>query len=283
MTLRSMFVLALLNTPTLAHDLQHLPLGDTLKSDRPQKSHLWPCRIDPDGGGANVDGPWINFDTNTFDKTAKPQVPGDVKWPSHFVVTVKDGKRTFTGNNLPPHGTGIFPTPENSEAYRYDPNPNSIAGQTLSFSIPANPTLEPEAHCAPGAVGIMLSGIPLFSAIDAPGRDAVAHEVQDKCDGHPQPAGVYHYHSLSHCSASQGLVGYAIDGFGIYAGESADLDECHGTTSDIMWDGKKVSMYHYVATDDFPYTVGCLRGRFDRSTVETLSGAPSGFFDFFKW
>jgi hypothetical protein len=284
--MRIALILILLATPSLAHDLKHLPLGDTLKSDHPQKSHIWPCRIEPGGGGANIDGPWINFATKTFDKTAKPQVPGDVKWPSHFSITVKDGKRIFTGNGLPPHGTGIYPIPKNAEAYRYDQNPNSIETQSLTFSIPANPTLAEQPSCAPGAVGILLSGVPLFSAIDAPGRDAVAHEVQDKCDGHPQPAGIYHYHSLSPCNPSPGLVGYAIDGFGIFSADgrqSDDLDECHGTTSDIIWDGKKVTMYHYLATDDFPYTIGCLRGHFERSTVETLSGPPPGFFEFFKW
>ena len=33
----------------------------------------------------------------------------------------------------------------------------------------------------------------------------------------------------------------------------------------IDWDGRKVKMYHYVATADFPYTVGCLRGDYDRA------------------
>jgi hypothetical protein len=36
---------------------------------------------------------------------------------------------------------------------------------------------------------------------------------------------------------------------------SADLDECHGLTSAIEWDGQTVTMYHYVLTRDFPYGV----------------------------
>jgi hypothetical protein len=27
-----------------------------------------------------------------------------------------------------------------------------------------------------------------------------------------------------------------------------------------MWDGKVVSMYHYVMTDEYPYSIGCFRG-----------------------
>jgi hypothetical protein len=131
----------------------------------------------------------------------------------------------------------------------------------------------------------------LFNALDAPGRDAVAHETQDACQGHPQEAGVYHYHSLSSCVKDEPgkdghskLMGYALDGFGIFGrrGEggkelaSADLDECHGHTHEIDWDGKRVKMYHYHATWDFPYTVGCLRGTYDRENVRVISGPARG-------
>jgi len=128
-------------------------------------------------------------------------------------------------------------------------------------------------------------GVPIFSAFDAVGRDAAAHEVQDACDGHPEMTGQYHYHSLSRCWADApgfdpGLFGYALDGFGIYverdaAGNlpsSADLDECHGRTSEITWHGQKVDMYHYVATADFPYLVACFRG----TPITTATGLHIG-------
>ncbi len=80
------------------------------------------------------------------------------------------------------------------------------------------------------------------------------------------------------------LVGYSLDGFGIYGryGEggkiltSADLDECHGHTGIIDWDGQQVNMYHYHATWDFPYSVGCMRGTYNRKNVMTISGPPPG-------
>jgi hypothetical protein len=40
-----------------------------------------------------------------------------------------------------------------------------------------------------------------------------------------------------------------------------DLDECHGLTSLIKLDGKNVTMYHYVMTQDFPYSVSCFRAQ----------------------
>ena len=53
-----------------------------------------------------------------------------------------------------------------------------------------------------------------------------------------------------------------------------DLDECHGHTHEILWDGKRVVMYHYHATWDFPYTIGCLRGAYNMRNVMAISGPP---------
>jgi YHYH protein len=293
--LRLWIVATLILNPVLAvaHDLKHLQLGDSLKSSEPVKNHLWPCRIEKNAGGAFRDGPWIDTAAGTFDKTAKVIVAGNVKWPHSLKVELQGDRRLFSSNSLPDHGTGVYPIQPNAEAYHYDRNPNAIKIQALQFSLNANPTLSEKPSCAPGAVGILLSGVPLFSAIDAGGRDAVAHEVQDGCDGHPQISGVYHYHDVSDCvvdhhkaDAHSSLLGYAIDGFGIYgnAGEggraltNAELDECHGHVGQIMWDGKLERKYHYHATPQFPYSVGCLRGKFDRQTVRLLSGPPPGWF-----
>jgi hypothetical protein len=291
-----LFIFAILfATLATAHDLKHLPLGDNLKSEEPKAGYIWPCHIEAGAGGAFKDGPWLNVDGKTWDSTKKVVVPGNVKWPHEFKVTVEGDRRVFTTNDLPDHGTGVFPVAEDTQAYQYDRNPNAIKKQKFSFSLPANPQLAPKAGCAPGAVGIMLSGVSIFSAIDAPGRDAPAHEAQDSCNGHPQVTGAYHYHNLSNCiedkheaNEHSTLLGYAVDGFGIFgmAGEggtildSKDLDECHGHIHEIMWDGKLVQMYHYHATADFPYTVGCTRGVYDFKVMKILSGPRPGWFDF---
>ena len=128
-----------------------------------------------------------------------------------------------------------------------------------------------------GAIGVLTSGVVLYNAVDAAGRDAVAHEIQDSCGGHPDSGKVYHYHSVPPCVGDSGsghssLVGYALDGFGIYgyrgqSGETltnADLDECHGHTHEVEWDGQVVIMYHYHATYEYPYTIGCYRGTASR-------------------
>ena len=68
----------------------------------------------------------------------------------------------------------------------------------------------------------MLTGAVIFNGLDAAGRDAVAHEGQDLCQGQPVPGSTYHYHSLTSCIADPGtahsnLLGYALDGFGSLA------------------------------------------------------------------
>ena len=60
----------------------------------------------------------------------------------------------------------------------------------------------------------------------------------------------------------------ALDGYGIYVERdkrgnlptNADLDRCHGRTSKVEWNGTKQKVYHYSATLESPYTVGCYRG-----------------------
>lgn len=270
-------------------DLTRLPLGETRLSQAPKAGYFWACRVDTGGGGAFRPGPWIR-DDGTFDPTSKVKVGGAVTWPHQFTVSVEGANRVFATNDLPNHATGIFPIVPGDPAFAYDRNPGHIAAQDFRFTLPAEPVPLAQPTCAPGAVGILLSGVALFSGLDAQGRDAVAHEVQDSCQGHPQVTAAYHYHNLSSCledkplpGGHSALVGYAIDGFGIFGnrgenGEplaSADLDECHGHTHAIPWNGKTTTMFHYHATPDFPYTVGCMRGAYAMRNMIMISGGFS--------
>jgi len=286
--LKLVLLCALLPATASAHapDLTRLPLGDARISTAPRAGWIWACRIDGDGGGARVNGPWLNGD-GTFDLTKKTTVDGAVIWPHDFEMRIENGARVFVSNDLPNHPSGVFPISPGDDAYQVDRNPNPIRAQDVRVVLPLDPLAAPQPTCAPGAVGILLTGVVLFNALDAQGRDAVAHEVQDGCQGHPQRTGVYHYHSVTTCLDDQrlpgghsALVGYALDGFGIFGGfgeggtalSSADLDECHGHVHAIPWNGKTVAMYHYHGTADFPYTVGCMRGGYDLENVRALSG-----------
>ena len=252
-----------------------LPLGDKRYSDKPKKGYVYPCNAKSYSGtiGAHAIGPWIHG--STWDATKKISVQGEVYWPEAFYsMSVTEDARVFSGNELPINEpTGIFPIRRSDPAYAIDTNPNTIQAQSTTFSVPLNPTIAAEPSCVSIAiVGIALNGVSFYSALDVQGNDAAAHEVQDACSGHPRPGGAYHYHSLSDCipriRENKALVGYALDGFGIFSPYDADgrelttsdLDECHGTTSRIVWEGKETTMYHYVLTRDYPYTIGCFRG-----------------------
>lgn len=269
------------STNTLAkradEDLTKLPIGDgKVSSSGAKAGYVYSCSSSFRTGGADHAGSWING--STWNAKSKPKVDGSVTWPSAKVSFKLSGsQRIISGNGLPINNipTGEFPIRAGSTAYQYDRNPNSIKSQSVYYSVPANPTIAASPSCVPmGQIGYMLDGVAVYNALDDGGRDAAAHEVQDKCDGHPQKQGVYHYHSMSDCikdaDKNNTLVGYALDGFGIFSDRdangtqyrSSDLDECHGITSKIMWDGKEVSMYHYVLTPDYPYTIGCFRGHY---------------------
>jgi YHYH protein len=277
-------------TATGSLNLHQLALGDNkYVTSGPKKGYVYSCITQFNGGGAFANGPWISG--STWDATKKISVGGSVRWDASFADSLSGSSLVLAGNGLPPHATGTFPVSSSDPAYSYDRNPNSIKGYTLRASLPRNPARRSRASCVGGTIGVMTTGIPLFSAFDAGGRDAVAHEIQDRCGGHPQMSGQYHYHSLSACIADTGpkrshskLVGWALDGFGIYGyrgqgGEvmtTAKLDACHGHTHVVSWRGKRVRMYHYHATRDFPYMVACYRGKAITSATGLGVGGAGG-------
>ncbi len=258
-------------------DVHRLPLGDGWVSSAPERGSVMSCRTRFRQGGARHAGPWIQGDT--WDLTKKLTVLGRVIWPeAEFAIATRDtgrvAARVITGNGLPVGApTGQFPIARSDPAFQIDRNPNPIEPQNVLLTLALVPAPAGSPSCVPmGMIGVALNGVAIFNALDDAGHDAVAHEVQDLCTGHPQMRGEYHYHGPSPClpgaTANETLIGYAIDGYGIYSSydangrelTNADLDECHGRLSTVEWDGKRVSLYHYVLTREYPYTVGCFRG-----------------------
>lgn len=253
-----------------------LALGDGRRATAPEVGSVFPCQTTfGPAGGAFRDGPWIRGD-GTWDPTAKVHVQGSVAWPqAKYDVRVEGANRIITTNGVPGQvTTGVFPVAGDDPAYQYDRNPNVIRPRPLTLTVPSQPVMAASASCVNmGAIGVLDDGVALFNALDAQGRDAAAHEVLDGCDGHPERSGQYHHHTVPSCllartAATSTLVGYALDGFGIYVERHPDgslltngeLDACHGRTSPVAWDGATLALYHYVATAEYPYTVGCYRG-----------------------
>jgi len=255
-------------------DPTRLPVGDGRRATEPAAGAVWSCASTFGGGGAQASGAWLR-DDGTFDLTVKPVVQGAVDWPHELTVELLDGRRRIRGNDLPAHPTGHFPIAPTDPAFAFDRNPNAIRAQRLDLDLPAVPSHAGRPSCLPlGPIGVLLSGAYVFNALDARGKDALAHEIQDACQGHPERSGAYHYHTLSPCLADEPTVhsplfGYALDGFGLFGhhGEdgadltNADLDPCHGHTHTVLWDGEPIAIYHYHATHEYPYTMGCFQGR----------------------
>lgn len=214
----------------------------------------------------------MNTTAKTWDMRTKDAVEGAVTWKSEFTAERDGTDLVLKGNGLPPR-SGTFPVAASDPAHAYNPDPLPVISHTVSARLPWTPRVATTPSCEDGVVGLAANGIPLLDGFDAGGYDAVALETQDTCHGHPNPDG-YHYHSLSPCMLSASSrqrttqVGWALDGFGIFAEydsrgrllTNADLDGCHGRTSKVPWQGGEASVYHYVVTFEFPYTVGCFRG-----------------------
>lgn len=274
-------------SPLEEPDLTHLSFGGVSPTDiiiqnqgggGPAIQSLWLCGLPSNGAGNSDASDWTNPD-GTWDYTLKPQVAGEVNWSGEFSITLDgNGNRILSGNGLPDHPTGIFPITPGSVAYQYDGNPNVISPQTLQDTFPANPTVATNPSCVPfGPSGYSLTGCAIYHGSSTLGNDAAAHEMLDRFGGHTDGTERYHYHYPSddlmdhiqpHSHGHSPLTGYMLDGFGIYGpygenGElltSADLDECHGHTHSVMWDGQMVEIYHYHWTYDFPYNIGCFKG-----------------------
>jgi hypothetical protein len=168
----------------------------------------------------------------------------------------------------------------------------------LVFTIPAFPKLATSNNVITEVelVGLSLDGVPYNgdppSAINGPsmggpGGPGGGTSTQinfpsiDPCGGHHDPAGYYHWHLVPQVAnqvlAANGiteisctniaqtndveLVGFAKDGFPMYAYETepADLDECGGRTASTTEFPN--GTYHYVAsTMSAPNVPACLKG-----------------------
>ncbi|MBU6330236.1 MAG: YHYH protein [Acidobacteria bacterium] len=259
-------------------DTTKLPIGTSKVSlTEPSVGGLHACDAgNARGGGAFAAGPWLDEAADTWDLSKKISVQGQVSWPMASYSEVVEGSvRRISSNSLPVgQVTGTFPIAASDPASSYDRNPNRIAANDVTLSLPASPGVAASPTClGKGRIGILKNGVSLFAPLDERNRDAVAYETQDSCDGHPQQTSVYHYHDIPSCirDAATGpstVVGFANDGFPIVverdaAGNlptDADLDACHGHTSSIELDGEIVEMYHYSATYEFPYFIGCFAG-----------------------
>jgi hypothetical protein len=266
------------------------PAGTPL--DRAARNGLWLCPrlgLPPVPPLAASSASWV--EGTVVGLGAIPYVEGSARWQSQLSLTQTDTARVLKGNGLPNHPTGTFPVQKGTSAHPYYSTLPAegyssaaeipIAAYDIDLALPR----EPQANSEPTCVHWIFQGLvtqtgAAWHADVAPDSSFQLHDPVtalplDRCFGHPYAA-QYHYHAYSwKCFPNQGeagehspLFGYAIDGFGVFGprGESgkpvtnAELDECHGHTHEIEWDGENRVMYHYHVNTEYPYSIGCYRG-----------------------
>ena len=266
-------------TPELCKDTQgpdctRLRLGNShLTTTTPAVGKLYSCSV----GNPNAPGSvtsritWIDNAAGTWNLLRKPFLPAGGFAPGNGTATLSTSgdTRTIVVTNLPVDGKiGNWPMTQYAALTAIDPNPGTPAARNYSFTIPLNPTVAAVPSCVSlGAIGVTLNGVVLYNAVDARGEDAVANEIVDVFGGHPAMSD-YHYHFLPErldaaplADGHSGVVGYLRDGFALYGYKgtgnveltNTDLDECHGHSHAPMG-------YHYHATMEYPYTIGCYKG-----------------------
>ncbi len=259
--------------------------------------------------------PWMNPKDNTIVIAKLPTVSGTVSAKdidprgSVFAVTSDKTYRYFKGNGLPSTPMGRFgPVQGGTAAYPYyagapggtntspgtpgfgQTYPNAAAIGISPYTLDIRVPIAPKYLDTPQSIKYLITGVTLTGTVwhaeianasSAAWYNPISILPLDQCFGHPYSQ-QYHLHAFSwKCFPNQGtsgqspLVGYALDGFGIYGPRGADgkeitnaqLDVCHGITSPVLWDGKVQNIYHYVLNSEYPYSVGCFRGVVDPANV----------------
>ncbi|TNE27191.1 MAG: YHYH protein [Alphaproteobacteria bacterium] len=218
------------------------------------------------------------------------------------------------GNGVPNHSTGQFPGPE---------NPHAISEQDYKFRIPAHPQKAQAIIPLTNRMdfGVALNGVPFDpGTAEYWRRDRNSGWVEegivngkhrlgiDQNGGHVQPNGAYHYHAMPAdlVKGEAVHIGYAADGYKIYAAPpgsytssyqlksgtrpanspagkydgtytqdftyvegSGDLGRCN----EMELEGESV----YMLTESFPFVPRCWIGEPDRSFEKSPPGGSRGF------
>ena len=155
---------------------------------------------------------------------------------------------------------------------------------SLTFLIPTTPIPAAETGRVRTA-GIALDGSELSGPAPVNAiLGAYTIAAFDDCGGHINVHQGYHYHAATGCTDKPAktadgyapLIGYAADGYGIYAmkdvagNEATNLDECRGMTDEVRG-------YHYrAASPSENLFIGCLHGESVRPAGGPPGGGPGG-------
>lgn len=144
-------------------------------------------------------------------------------------IATSGGRRTITSNGIPDHAVGAFPSAG---------NPNRISAQSYSFAVTTSPRQGSARETRGSLFGVAVNGVPFDPGAaefwQGNRRSGWQYEALggavtlglDANYAHVQPTGAYHYHGLPvglmqdlgwSSNAASPLIGWAADGFPIYA------------------------------------------------------------------
>lgn len=161
-------------------------------------------------------------------------------------------------------------------------NPNLIAAKSYTVNFPLAPDTNFQSMNGTAVVGLALNGVPIFGNFAAPGDDIFREALTfDRCGGHPQMAGAYHYHgepySLSYDDSR--LIGVLRDGYPVYGRNESDggvptLDT-YGGHSSVTADSDGAAVYHYHLNQQTSSAVGTAGQMQWFLTKGTFRGTPA--------
>lgn len=189
---------------------------------------------DTTSSGTDTAGVLCSYASSVFNSAAAVNATATATW------SCTSTQRKLAANGLPDHAVGTFPNAD---------NPNTIAAQTIAVAVTVTPTATSVVTPRVGAMdkpGMALNGI-VFDpgtagtcnnagtcqqggaavgdwSLEALGQTAFKWGT-DASNAHVQPNGMYHYHGvpeglldkLGHGNKAMTLIGWAADGFPIYA------------------------------------------------------------------
>lgn len=268
---------------TLASGLETSCYSITIKGE-PSNTEVGPFCPTSIDSTAEESGIWLDGSGEVYEADGAfivnlPQLYDDDHWQLYDPAT---GKVKVTDTEVACRAAARPNVDENYQNHCVECSLDYLGGGVeQTFLIPVKPTSMSNPTPLNGAVGVALNGVVFDNAAPVHAiLGAYTIAAFDDCGGHVNPFAGYHYHAATGCSESSTaepdnhspLIGYARDGYGIYAMTDAhgvepeQLDECRGETDAVRG-------YHYhVAGAGENAFIGCYHG----DAVEVEGHGPPG-------